>query len=261
MTKFELDNGFGTPHADTFTVRNISNYLRKGQINRKPVAIIGPPGVGKTHAIRRMAAVDHNIKIVTAGPTNRTPKTFLNDVAHVLGRYAGSGSAHDVFEIIKNDLYGDECKMIIIDEAQNPDLETLRLMLELFDETGVPIAFVGNPGVLRRTKVNRADFDQIDDRIALRLEIKGIHLEDIRVFGVHYNVEGMDAYSYLEKFGADKSIRKLCNILDEARQLAGSKGSIRLEHLRDTVAFHHSEDEERSIFKLIPKTGKKEHAA
>jgi DNA transposition AAA+ family ATPase len=218
------------------------------------------PGVGKTHAIRRLASEDHNFHTVTAGPTNRTPKTFLSDVAHALGMYSGSRSAHDSFEMIKTHLYGYQDKIVAIDEAQNLDLETMRIMLEIYEETGVPIAFVGNFGVLRRTKVNRTDFDQIDDRIAFRLEIKNVHADDIRAFGIHYDIE-FKAHADLIKFGANKSIRKLCHLLDEARILAGPKCPIRLEHLREAVTFLHGDDDDRGIFKLISRSKREENAA
>jgi hypothetical protein len=50
-------------------------------------------------------------------------------------------------------------------------------------------------------------------------------------------------------------------ILDEARNLAGLRGSIRLPHLREAVSLWRDEDTDRGLFKLIPKAKKQENAA
>ena len=125
------------------------------------------------------------------------------------------------------------------------------------------IAFVGNPYTLKSTKANHEAIEQIWDRLEdHRLEIRGVGSGDVVAIAEDHNVEGVDAYAYLEAFAINKtSLRRLASLLREARLYAGPQGSIRLPHLRKAVAVLHSEGEDRGLFKLIPKPRKEENAA
>lgn len=58
-------------------------------------------------------------------------------------------------------------RLVIVDNAQRATLSGLRWLFDLHDETGIPIALIGNPDVLTRL----AGSDQLSSRIGLRTDI------------------------------------------------------------------------------------------
>lgn len=253
MTEFE-DEEEGIeqlPFLRTRTSKLIEGYITRTRKRHEAAVIMGPPGVGKTATLEYLAANNSYVKLITITAANSTLRTSLCEIANAFQFSSLWKSAHDVMRVLQDGLGRDrfhgDC--LLIDEAQNLDLKAFRTILEVHYVSRLPMIFVGNEYVLKRTREELGAFGQAEDRVT-RFPPLQIHPEDVHAFGLHYNVEGRDAYYYLESFALPRSLRKLCRVLSEARNLAGPRGSIRLSHLRDAVAFLHGEDEERGLFKL-----------
>lgn len=153
------------------------------------------------------------------------------------------------------------CNALLFDEFQHADLNATRVILELQKNSGIPMIFFSNAERLQKSRLSDPSLKQISNRIPFRLSIEAVHPGDIQAFGVAYNVNGTDAYHYLEKFGLSSDLHEVRFILDEARAIAGPKGPITLSHLREAVALWRGEDRDRGLFKIIPKPKREENAA
>lgn len=261
MTKFEFENSLERPEVDTPTSRLIRATVETGMTSHKPIAIVGNSGIGKSYTMCRLAIENPDFFMVTASPINRRIGAILSSVASAVGLHAGShGRAEDVNKKLVKELYGCAGVLIIVDEAQFLDMEAMRVLLDLWENAGVNIAFVGNPGVLKRTKVQDWDLDAIVGRFENKLLLTHVLPDDIQAFGVHYNI-AFEAHPDLQKFGASHDLRQLCGLLDRAHIFAGSSGQIGLQHLREAMAIVHGEDEGRGLFKLSPRSKREENAA
>ena len=238
---------------------------------RESALIVGPPGIGKTTAIHEIARRNKAIILMTATAANGAKSTFFKELGNEIStrdyRFLQPSkiSLADRFALIADTLqyYTDKATAIIIDEAQNLAPDTMRLLLDINEKSGVPIAFVGNPHTLKSAKVNQDALRQIWDRVdGHKCEFKGVASGDVHAIAIDQDVEGVDAYSYLEAFAMEnKSLRRLASLLREARIFAGERGSIRLAHLRNAVAVLHGEDHDRGFFRLISKAKREVDAA
>jgi hypothetical protein len=263
----ELEGTFQIPPLKTRTSTLIETIIHNARHKRQSALIRGVPGVGKTHTIRKIEEENPSKhKAITASAMNQSPRAFFEELANCFGIYSKWKSRHDIFNHVLGHLcYSDHSQgvIVIIDEAQNLTLETLDVLMDLGDRSGVPYAFVGNHHALKISQVNDSLFNKLIDRVSAKytVSIDGVHSDDARLFAVHFNVDGVDAYDYVTAYSAGKSLRRLCEFLREGREIAGPRGSIRLQHLREAVASVHGEEDDRKLFKLIPNRKAKEIAA
>ena len=256
---------------DTPTSRTLLGFVDKVETSRRCGWIKGESGVGKTAVIHHVKAQENRYaKLITVLKTNGSTRAFLETFAQVIGCNSISNSAKALYDKIEDfmalDHFGEyhrdfQCQLLFVDEAQHLDLETMRVVLELQKNSGLPIVFLSNEERLQRSRLHDPALKQIANRIPFRINIDGIRSGDIQSFAIAHNVEGIDEYHYLEEAAKEGNLHDLTFILQEARILAGPRGSIRLQHLRDAVTLWRGEDRDRHIFKLIPKAKRGENAA
>ena len=255
--------------SETSVFREMDGTFSKARLYRECALIVGPPGIGKTTGLQEMSRRDPSIILITATSANGAKTPFFRFLADHISertihfRRHDRQPLHDLFlrmgETLQEELPD---FAIAADESQNIQPDATRLLLDLNEFFGVPILLVGNPHTLKSTKANQEALNQIWDRIeGHRHEFRGVGSGDVVAIAADHDVEGVDAYRYLEAFMLDRSLRRLASLLREARIYAGPQGSIRLPHLRKAVAVLHSEGEDRGLFKLIPKPRKEENAA
>lgn len=263
----DIEPPFHIPALKTRTSELIEATIHKARHTRKCVLIRGIPGVGKTFTIRKITDENHHKhKLITASPMNQSPRAFFEEIADCLGINGKWKSRHDLKNHVLAHLhsgYHSQGVIIIIDEAQNLTLETLAALMDLSDQSGVPCAFVGNYHALKISQVDDSLFNMVMDRIPekYQINIRGVYQDDARLFAIQFNVEGVPAYDYVTAYSAGRSLRRLCELLHEAREIAGSRGSIKLQHLREAVETLHGEEDDRKLFKLVPNRKAKEIAA
>lgn len=152
-------------------VAETSVYLRVHQVcfyaglYRDLGLIVGPPGIGKTLALRRFAA-DHLALVHTVSVHEGHPKSVLIELAKLLGLDAG-GRQTELVARIRKALKHTE-RLFIFDEAQHLQSDALEMLRQLRDECGFGMVWCGNPKVLSRLKAGQeAAFAQIWSRVGI----------------------------------------------------------------------------------------------
>lgn len=215
---------------------------------RRTAVIIGPAGIGKSAAIADYCTSDAKAFSFELVQTKKSLKRLAELVCSTFNIYTSREFTSDIFDVLMDRL-SDEVRLgyfLIIDEIQNAGLDGIRMLLSLHEHTRMPMILVGNPAAIRRTHANSAVFDQIEDRIGRWVILERPLPEDLRSIGIDYGVEGKDAFDALVAYGTNSSsdgarptIRKAVRLLQDARQLAGDKGSIRYHHLMVAATFIH----------------------
>lgn len=221
-------------YIDTPTARLIRSRIKGAT---QPELVKGPPGVGKSAAIEYTVASDSRFRFVRITPARASVKAFLECVGAAFHIPVVSKSLKDSeADLLAGLRFRHGCRLII-DEAQNLQLDALRTALNLYEESGIPIVAVGNSQVLKRQRAHGAVFDQLTDRFGPPLEIKGITRGDVHAFGTAHGVEGEDAYELLIRYGLEaQSLRQVLRLLTPAGELAGEGRPIRFKHLKDALA-------------------------
>lgn len=228
----ETSRGF----VDTPASRVIRKAVAIAREEREATLVVGPPGVGKTMTLQRIAGEDRRARLMTATPAASRLRGFLTTVADVFSIHTARDSSLEIQRTLEYALQepAAEGATLIIDEAQTLELEALKTAFYLSEAVRLPIAFVGNPAVLKRRRSEAAAFDQISDRLFYRETIE-ITAEDVQAFGVEFNLEGREAYALLVRFGLATSLRQVAALLRSARVRAGACGSILFPHLADAL--------------------------
>jgi DNA transposition AAA+ family ATPase len=130
--------------------------------------VTGPAGIGKTTACRRYAAESDTSILITLSEGSGDSWSIIRLIFGQLDMRAWSRrkGGETRSDAVVSRLSGSE-RLIIVDNAQRATLSGLRWLFDLADQSGVPVALVGNPDVLTRV----AGSDQLHSRIGLRADI------------------------------------------------------------------------------------------
>lgn len=124
-------------------------------------------GMGKTTAALHYAATHESAILLTLTEGAGSNWTIIRMLLEALRVRGWSRTKHGTrSEVIIARLAKSE-RLIIVDNAQRATLSGLRWLFDLHDESGIPIALIGNPDVLTRL----AGSDQLASRIGLRTDI------------------------------------------------------------------------------------------
>ena len=221
-------------YIDTPTSRIIRARIEQAD---RPELIKGPPGIGKSATIEHIVATNPHFRFVRITPSRASLKAFFECVGDAFMIRVVARSLKECEDSLWHGLLRRPDCRLIIDEAQNLNLDAMRSALALFDERQIPVIAVGNSAVLKRTQRRLyAAFDQLADRFGPPLEFTGITRDDVIAFGIAHDVEGKDAYDVLTRYGLEaQSFRQLVRLLEPARELAGSGRPIRFQHLKDAL--------------------------
>jgi DNA transposition AAA+ family ATPase len=166
------------PVAET-TVRERINYvLGHAVIHRDIGVIVGPPGLGKTQTTRAYCA-DFSAVMVTALGGRGWPKRVLQDILSQLAQ-STQGSQSDLYDRLAATLGSDD-RLVVIDEAQHLQTDSLEMLRQLHDQAPFPMVLVGNPDIAARLQTRKAAFAQIWSRVGVRCDLStaatAAHLE------------------------------------------------------------------------------------
>jgi DNA transposition AAA+ family ATPase len=216
------------------TIRTTLNSVRHLSSN---AAMVGPAGVGKTFSLEHYATTVSQTYMLTAGPLsgNAALRLFRQLGETLLGEYAIRGSS--LFDIEQRlyrfDFHG---HVLIVDEAQNLNLQAIRHLLTLNDHAGLSVVFCGNEEVLNRTTVDKGPFAQIGSRVYFRKRLEAIDDTDADAITNTFGVEGLDAYELMRGVAARHHARGVAFVLRSARELAGKGKTIKAAHIREVFA-------------------------
>lgn len=210
------------------SIRTTVNHVRQLGFN---AVIIGPPGVGKTLSLKHYAAGFAGAYMFTASASiGKAARLIFRQLCDALRVGDGGGFADIQQRLFKYDLSG---RAIIIDEAQNLNLQGIRELLYLSDLARMSVVFCGNEQVLKRATVNTGPFAQIGSRIPYRTELPSLQPEDADVIANSFGVEGVDAYALMRAVAEHHQARGVSCVLQAARVLVGSGKVIKAAHIRE----------------------------
>ncbi len=146
--------------------------LQQAQLLNDTAVIVGPPGAGKTAALKQYKARTPRVYIVTGSPSISTAPAVLGDFInhHVpdenhMSIRSLAGRSAVVRRILTRG------SLLILDEAQHLAMGALEELRSIQDENRCGLALVGNPTVLRRLQGASRDpaYAQLFGRVGWRV--------------------------------------------------------------------------------------------
>ncbi len=195
---------------------------------------VGGPGTGKTTFCKEYAARASNVWHVEVLRSTKTILALCNQILTVMKDFTGpTGTSR-----LSNYLMGkfrDTGGLLILDDAQNLDIDLIEEVRGWFDQTGIGVAFIGNPTVVSRMEggTRAADFAQLYSRIGLRM-IRALPLkDDIEALIAAWSVEDAKVAAFLHTIGSKPGgLRSCTNAMELATMIAHSENStVELKHL------------------------------
>jgi DNA transposition AAA+ family ATPase len=204
--------------------------------------IVGPPGVGKTIAIREFAERFNGKAIIYTAMCGRSAikDTLVGLIEAVKGsRYWVPTRTSEALDILINYLEGNNCNpkpdLIIIDEAQELEPKSLDCLRQVHDMTGVPLVFCGNPYLSRMVngRTAAASFAQIRSRLASCLIIESSIRDDVEAIARLHGITNKEAIGVLTEIAqSDGNLRSVAIVVNQAGKLTGSARAITAKHVK-----------------------------
>ena len=230
----------GNRFIETSIFRAVKGGVDYARARKHAVAIIGPPGIGKTIALQHLAGRDRCAVYLRVSATQGTGKAAFRLLADAFGVARGGRESADSIWSGLEDYFAhagswDNGEHLFVDEAQQLDLNVLIELVDLPSRFGFPVVVCGNADLLKRSRVDRGAYEQIASRCAKRVVLKSPLDEDLVAIAIDFDVYGADARAAAVAYGQNTSIRELVQLLEDARAFVGS-GPLRLAELRQTAA-------------------------
>jgi DNA transposition AAA+ family ATPase len=242
--------------VETATSKLITSHINEICYARTVGAIVAPPGTGKSYTAQCISDSNPDALYIQATELTARTKPLLKEIGKVLkGSYYFNQhrSADDLYNELKSCL-SETNYFLLIDEAQNIEASTVRLLLTLNDnpDLRIPIVFIGNRYFLRRTKAASFALDQILSRgIKDRtLEMDGASWRDVEAIAMSYGVTGLDAFDLLnQRWQAGFDLRRLTDHLKTAKRLTAN-GPVTRQNLEDALVSMNALGNTRGTFKI-----------
>lgn len=193
-------------------------------------AVIGAPGVGKSMAIAAYKARRPLTATITVTPVLASSlRELLQEICARVGILPSSSTRDMERSLLKFDrCYGSASELtgnryaVILDEAQNLPLKSIRQLLHLSAEDGGHLSFIfsGNNEILKQVNVDKGAFVQISRRVTFRETIDAITDDDADALASAYGAEGMDAFRLLRQIAARHHADGVAKVLGLASKLA-----------------------------------------
>ena len=225
------------PFAETRQAKQVLSAIGFAQRYSRIVAIIGPPGAGKTCAIREALHRDKTAILFQASCI-MGPSGVLQELCHALGE-PETGTLRGLHKRIRARLEGSG-RCVIIDDAHTLSFKALDVLRTIYDQTGIGMVLVGIRALRRLLTGTSEEYEQIASRVSGRIfELPEIDDTD-RALILHEVIHADDLDAVMDVITADPllggSARRVCNVLEIAGKFAEKAGGkIRLKHLKDAM--------------------------
>lgn len=232
---FTMPNGI----VETSVYRRVRSAVTACLDSGRPSVIRGPAGIGKTTALHDIHWKDPNAVLINASGRYKHLKQMMLLIAEALDIWVHERSSYDIYRIIDNGVAdrAREGRYLIIDEAHRMHLDALREIFDLWENQGLPIILCGNNDVIKKTRTHASTFDQVSSRVGKEVSLKVMEPKDFVLLGAERGVEGMDAYDAITNYGIRTSMREVAYLLDTARRIVGTSGSIRITHIHSAAEY------------------------
>ncbi len=129
--------------------------------------ITGDAGVGKTIAAKHYRDSNPNVWLMTADSSMRSPTAILRKLTRLVdaNTQSGPGMMDSILERVR-----DTRGLIIVDEAQNLQTESIDLLRKIYDEADIGLVFMGNMPLKSRIEGmgRQSSHAQIFSRVGMR---------------------------------------------------------------------------------------------
>jgi DNA transposition AAA+ family ATPase len=231
--ELEMQAPLVPPFQLTRTAREIMSQCRWAHRGKFVVAV-GVSGVGKTGALRQYAATTPNAHMSTMHRGSRSPSTMLLEILKCMRVNTRSALTIQSLTDTIADRIGGVPTVLVVDEAQHLQDDSLEQLRYLHDMTGVGLLLSGNPEVLTRIGTRKAGFAQIHSRVSLPALYDKPYVEDVAVlcnaWGVTHPKEREFLAGIAERPGC---LRNLSETLELATLTARAEEQDRtLDHMK-----------------------------
>jgi DNA transposition AAA+ family ATPase len=226
----------------TTAYRAIEDIVSYARVTAQAVSISGPPGIGKTFALEALAQKIPSARYIHFAKALGSASPALRLICDHLD--IGGGQQHcgtmwrsleTYFEQrlrYRDDFLAPDAPALFLDEAQCLNLDLLKDILDLPQRYKIAIVVCGNRTLLKRTRAVDAAFEQIESRVARRLELATPEDEDFESIAVDFDVSGKAAYRACVAFGrTTNSIRELVRLLNDTRLQVGD-GPLTIDEIK-----------------------------
>lgn len=195
---------------------------------------VGGPGTGKTTFCKEYAARASNVWHVEVLRSTKTITALCNQILTVMKDFTGPNGTSRLSNYLMGK-FRDTGGLLILDDAQNLDIDLIEEVRGWFDQTGIGVAFIGNPTVVSRMEggARAADFAQLYSRIGLRM-IRALPLkDDIEALIGAWQVQDANVAAFLHTIGSKPGgLRSCTNAMELATMFAhGENSGVELKHL------------------------------
>ncbi|CAJ1391651.1 unnamed protein product [Effrenium voratum] len=224
----------GPDFVKTKTAKQIIATLQFAQAMPTVVIVTTPSGTGKTAACTHYASTRANVFMVTMNPYARTVHATLTAMATQLGvTQMNPAKLHSA--VIRRLTSADRTSLLIVDEAQNLDHQSLNMLRELKDLHGCGVAIVGNDEIhtrLRRDSLG-GEHNQVTGRIGKRLRFSTPRLEDIEAVLDAWNMREPQARKFLTGVAMKNgSLHQVRETIGLASLTLGDGETLSADHLK-----------------------------
>lgn len=244
MIEAQRDQTGGLPvepgYFETPTSLRIRALLVIAQMGRITLGATGP-GTGKTMTTRHYQASVSNCWVATMKPTTKTLNAMIGEVMRAIGGSAKTGwtrqLSHQVADMMKG-----KRGLLVIDEANNLELDAIEEIRAWHDETGVGVCFLGNEELLMRIEggPKRDAYARLNSRIAQR-HIQTLPMEqDVEAFCDAWGIEDSGCRRMLGQIALTPGaggLREMRQLVEAGSMLAEQdERALTLHDLRDAQA-------------------------
>lgn len=216
----------------TDTANKIMNAIGYAHHAGDIVLIYGGAGVGKTETIRQYVSEHSGVCLVTFTPAHNTLRSALNSIANCVGVQVRR-ETNFTFDAICHAM-AKRKGLLIIDEAQHVNANTLDMIRAIHDRTGCGIVYSGNELVYTNlTGGDRAAYlDRLSSRVGMRLPIKKATANDARQLAEAWDIADAEVHKLLADIASKPGgLRGVTKVLKLAHMFRGEE-ALAARHVR-----------------------------
>lgn len=223
------------PYVETRQTQVALQCLELAQAHHWMVAIISDSGHGKTEAIRHYLT-EHPSAILLKPWITTCPSGIMQDLCEAMGQ-SDRGVNRGLQKRISHVLKGTD-RLLIVDDAHDLGPKSLQVFRNVYDETGIGIALVGNSPLEMRLAGTTPEMEQIARRVSYKRRLPSWTDADAEQ-QIRRTLPHLDAKTVVGLFHAKakQSPAWVAKTIAFAGRLTDEQalGQIAIEHLREAL--------------------------